>query len=321
MIARDIGIRAGLLLVAEHIRRGQDDRSLRRDRDTGGLLRIRRGAYADALKWGALSSDERYRARVLAVVGTRRRMPVVGYDSAAALWGYPRLGPWPAHVHLIAHEASAIRSKNGVLVHREPLEPEDVVDLDGLLVTNPERTLVDLARTAEFGHSVSAIDRALNPARCAPEASVTKEALRMVLDRTASHRGRKLAAKAIDFADGLSDNAGESGSRVAIFALGFPAPVLQRRHINPRGGFYFTDFEWPALSTIGELDGRGKYLKEEYLGVATPGEAVYEEKIREDHLRAEGNAFARWSLPDVMHTERLRTILLRAGLPILRGRE
>jgi predicted transcriptional regulator of viral defense system len=316
----EIEEKAGLVLVADRVRRDLDDRSLRRDRDSADLVRIRRGAYARAERWGSLTSADRYRARIMAVVGTRRRVPVVGYDSAAALWDYPRFGRWPAQVHLIVNAASAARSKNGVLVHRETLDSEDVVDLDGILVTNHERTLVDLSRTAAFRDSVSALDRALNLARRSRGISVTKEALRSVLDRTGSARGRRMAAKAIAFADGRADNAGESASRVAIFELGFPAPDLQRRHVNPRGGFYFTDFEWPLFSTIGELDGRGKYLKEEYLGSFTPGEAVYEEKIREDHLRAEGNAFARWGHADVVHPERLRTILLRAGLP-LRGRE
>ena len=90
------------------------------------------------------------------------------------------------------------------------------------------------------------------------------------------------------------------------------------QHRNPRGGYYYTDFEWPELHIIGELDGRGKYLKEEYLHGFTPGEAVVREKIREDDLRAEGNRLARWLPADVTARAQLFRILTTAGLPIVR---
>ncbi len=314
----DVEDSSGLILVRDHVRREQDDRPLRRGRDAGTLLRVRRGAYADSKRWESLTSADRYRARVIAVVGTRRRMPVVGYESAAALWGYPRFAQWPNVVHVVAGKSSAVRSKNGVSVHRDDLDQRDVVELDGVLITSPERTLVDVARTAPFRESVAAIDRALNPARSAAGTTTTRAALLATLEAGSSVRGRRLAAKAIAFSDGRADNPGESVSRVAIFELGFPAPDLQRRHANPRGGFYFTDFEWPDFATIGEFDGRGKYLKNLTPGSGYAGEAVYEEKLREDHLRAEGNAFARWGHLDVLDPARLRTILLRTGLPLLR---
>jgi hypothetical protein len=54
------------------------------------------------------------------------------------------------------------------------------------------------------------------------------------------------ANRAISFGRTHADNPGESLSRVAIFELGFPDPLLQTCHRNPRGGFCYTDFEWPA---------------------------------------------------------------------------
>jgi hypothetical protein len=245
-------------------------------------------------------------------------MPVVAFESAAAVWGYPRASSWPGVVHLIVDPGSGARSKNGVIVHRERLEVGDIVEHEGLMVTSPQRTLVDLARVAEMRDSVSAIDGALNPRRSTPENRVTKDQLLEVHERVVSPRGGRQALKAIEFGNGLADNAGESESRVVIFELGFPDPVLQRRHINPGGGFYFTDAEWPDYRTIGELDGVGKYLKAEYLGLMTPGEAVHREKIREDHLRAEGNGFARWGIPDIREPIRLQRILIGVGLPIVR---
>lgn len=260
----------------------RDDRSLRRERDAGIRRRIRRGAYVDEALWAKLTPLERYQVKILAVVGTRRCAHVVAFDSAAALWGYPRMGPWPAVIHIIADPASGARSRNGVAVHRDHLEPEDVVEIDGMLVTSPQRTLVDLARTAERGVSVAAIDRALNERRSTPRNRVAVQQLLDVYDRVVTPRGGRRARTVIDFSDGGADN---------------PAP---------------------DYLAIGELDGLGKYLKEEYLGTMTPGQAVVEEKIREDALRAEGNRFARWLPDDALHPAELRRILLEAGLPIVR---
>ncbi|WP_157509298.1 hypothetical protein [Glaciibacter superstes] len=166
--------------------------------------------------------------------------------------------------------------------------------------------------------SVAAIDRSFNLERSTEQNRATREQLLDVHDRLRTTRGRRQASKAIMFANGLADNPGESKSRVVAFELGFPPPELQRRHVNPRGGSYYTDLEWPEFHTIGEFDGLGKYFKEEYLGRKTPGEAMHEEKVREDHLRAEGNAFARWEPRDIGDPARLQKILLGVGLPIVR---
>ncbi|TFC43410.1 hypothetical protein [Cryobacterium shii] len=314
----DITNRSGLVLVRDIVGIEQDDRTLRRDHAVGARERIRRGAYVDDALWASMTPADRYRARILAAVRTRRRMPVVAFDSAAALWGYPRASAWPGVVHLIVNPESAARSKNGVTIHREGLEAGDVVEMEGILVTSPQRTLVDLARAAQFRDSVAAIDCALNPERSTNYNQVTKDQLLEAHERVVSPRGGRQSLKAIKFGNGLADNAGESESRVVIFELGFPDPVLQRQHVNPNGGHYFTDTEWPEYRTIGELDGRGKYLKEEYLSSMSPGEAVYAEKIREDHLRAEGNVFARWGIPDIREPWRLQRILSKAGLPLVR---
>lgn len=309
---------SGLTFVRDIVKIELDDRQLRRERDAGTRRRVRRGAYIDEARWSKLKPLERYRVQILAVVGTRHRTPVVAYDSAAAIWGYPRAGRWPGMVHVIVDPTSGVRSGAGIAVHRDQLEPQDVVEVDGMLVTTPQRTLVDLARTADREVSVSAIDRALNERRSPQRTRVSKEQLLAVHERIATQRGAARARNVITFANGLADNPGESLSRIRIFELGFPTPMLQCRHINPRGGYYFTDFEWPDYKTIGEFDGLGKYLKEEYLRSLTPGQAVVEEKIREDHLRAENNAFARWEPDDVFHPAQLRRILLQAGLPIVR---
>jgi hypothetical protein len=113
----------------------------------------------------------------------------------------------------------------------------------------------------------------------------------------------------------LQRRSGETLSRLAIVRLGFPEPLLQTRHVNPRGGFYLTDHEWPEYKAIGEFDGYGKYLKRALKPGEDAGRVVYEEKIREDHLRDEGNGVARWGAPELRNPEEIARRLLRIGVP------
>ncbi|TFC85135.1 hypothetical protein E3T28_12110 [Cryobacterium sinapicolor] len=295
------------------------DRQFRREAQFGrSALRLRRGVFTTTEHWGLLTPRQRYLAEIRAVVATRLSDPVISHQSAAAVWGIPLPDAWPGTVHVLASPDSRARSKNGVTVHRSHVPAGDVVDIDGMLVTSPARTLLDLARTMSFATAVVAIDHALNPRSASPEVFLTETVLREKLQASMSPRGSARALRAIRFGRPNADNPGESLSRVAIFELGFPDPLLQTCHRNPRGGYYFTDFEWPAYRLIGEFDGQGKYLKDEFLRGLTPGEAVTREKIREDDLRSEGNGLARWGPADVRDRRSLLRILTTAGLPILR---
>ncbi|MGO4784080.1 type IV toxin-antitoxin system AbiEi family antitoxin domain-containing protein [Cryobacterium sp. W22_MBD10_FK3] len=310
--------RTGLFLVKGIGVSDTDARMFRRSVDHGQGTRLRRGVFTTADRWAGLTARDRYLDHIRAVIATRRHDPVVSHQSAAALWGIPLGGAWPGDVHVLAVPATRVRSKNGVFVHRTAFDWDDVVELDGVLVTSPARTLLDLARTTTFGDAVVAIDHAINPRRATPEVLVYADELSELLARCGSLRGSTKAQRAIDFARPDADNPGESLSRVAIFELGFPDPELQCRHPNPRGGWYFTDFEWRRFRLIGEFDGRGKYLKEEFLRGRTPGDAVYDEKVREDHLRAEGFRVVRWGPAELADRGALSRRLIEAGLPAIR---
>jgi hypothetical protein len=308
----------GLFLVKGIRATDTDGRRARREVHHGQATRLRRGVLTTAERWAGLDAGQKYRDSIRAVVETRRIRPVVSHQSAAALWGIPLGSPWPRAVHLLAEPASHARSKNGVLVHRGEFDWDEVDEVDGILVTTPARTLLDLARTARFADAVVALDHALNPDRADSRVLVYADELSEALAQVGSVRGLVRARRALDFARPNAANPGESLSRVAIFELGFPDPELQVRHPNPRGGWYYTDHEWVDFALIGEFDGKGKYLKEEYSLGRNPGDVVYEEKIRENHLRAEGFTVVRWGWAELTDRAALRRLLLAAGLPVIR---
>lgn len=266
----------------------------------------------------SLTPRARHLAQVHAIVETRRIRPIIGHLSAAVFWGMPIRPAMPTTVHTVVPPGSNAHSKNGVTVHKELLLDGDVVEVGGLLVTSPLRTLVDLARVSPFVTAVTALDFALHERRSKLFTPLAKTALLESLGSLGAVRGFSRALRAVQFSRPGADNAGETHSRIVIAELGFPSPELQVRHVNPRGGYYYADFEWPGFQRIGEFDGRGKYLKPEYLGHMPPGDAVVEEKVREDHLRAEGNGVSRWGPADVNNRRELHRILLEAGLPCSR---
>ncbi|PPF75265.1 hypothetical protein C5B96_16930 [Subtercola sp. Z020] len=294
--------------------------SLRRAAASGRLTRLRRGVYTDSASWSAASPRDRYVRRIHAVVATREVPCVVARQSAAALWSFPRINRWPEDVHLIPVPPGGLRSRNGVRHHAEAMPDTDVAELLGLRVTSRLRTLVDLARFDSIAEAVAALDHSLNPRTAHPHPVVTQDALLEQLVGIQSSRGAARAARAIHFADGGAGSPGESYSRLLIRQLGFAPPQLQVEHPNPRGGSYFTDFEWPDARIIGEFDGRSKYLKPEYLGTRTPGEVVVEEKLREDDLRAEGSQIRRWTWEHLRTPARLERLLSEAGVPRLSRR-
>jgi hypothetical protein len=89
----------------------------------------------------------------------------------------------------------------------------------------------------------------------------------------------------VPLADGRSGSIGESRGRWLFHVGRIPAPVLQAPVHRPDGTIAgITDWHWSAHCLLGEFDGKIKYGRLLKPG-QTPGDAVFEEKRREDELR------------------------------------
>ena len=282
-------------------------RALTRGATAGSHVRVKRGVYVNAADWVQRAEHERHLIRMTAFAQTRADL-VFSHRSAAIAHGLPLVGRIPEEVHVTAQRARGGRSEVGIVRHCVGLASDDVVHRDGLLVTSLARTLVDLALSEEFREALVPLDAALRW-------GTVPAVLDAHLAERGECRGRVRAARVIRFADPRSESPGESISRAVIHELGFVAPSLQVRHDTSAGRRYNADFEWIERRMIGEFDGRGKYLKPEHLATMTPGDAVVAEKVREDHLRADGLGFCRWGWDDAWHRVGLRDLLVRAGIP------
>jgi hypothetical protein len=129
--------------------------------------------------------------------------------------------------------------------------------------------------------------------------------------------GSRAAARVVAFADPRSESVGESRSRVLMHRLDLPGPDLQVRVLRRDGSeIGRCDFGWEAYRTVGEFDGRIKYGRLLRPG-QSPGDAVFEEKRREDELRDHRWQVARWTWQDL---DRPRVVEARLRRAFARGR-
>ncbi|WP_168626402.1 hypothetical protein [Cryobacterium sp. BB307] len=307
--------RERFILASDAVTPGQRS-ALRRAVETGSLRRVWRGVYLPEGDWRGFDRDARYLAVVQAVALAYDGNLVFSHLSAAALWGLPMVGYWPKEVHVVDERTSGGRARQGLACHSEGI-PDGIVQIDGLWVTPLPRTVIDTARTSLFGTAVAMADHAISPSPLdAPSdwQATDLETLHSELDRVRTSRGVVAARRALAFADPRSGSPGESLSRVAIHLLGFPPPELQVDFSDSKGRIGTVDFWWPESNLIGEFDGAGKYLRDQYTGGREPAEIVMAEKKRENRLRAVGPGLTRWDWPIAASLPSLRRHLVEAGL-------
>jgi hypothetical protein len=158
------------------------------------------------------------------------------------------------------------------------LSPPDVVVREGLRLTSPTRTLLDCAREWPLGDAVIAMDAALLAERTTPEQ------LTMASAAMKGWRGHARAARAVTLADGRAESALETRGRLRIVGAGLPTPELQVE-IRVAGRLVAVVDAWFEEAAVAvEFDGRVKYT-DPWRG-RDPGRVLWEEKRREDELRA-----------------------------------
>lgn len=81
-----------------------------------------------------------------------------------------------------------------------------------------------------------------------------------------------------------------------------PRPERQETFADARGVIGRGDFWWPDKRLVGEFDGRVKYGRSNPSG-RPPEDVLWEEKLREDRLRAIDLMVARWTTADLRRPE------------------
>jgi hypothetical protein len=182
----------------------------------------------------------------------------------------------------------------------------EITSIGGFRVTDVGRTTLDLARSLPYEAAVVTLDAALH------EGLLPRELIEQRLFDIAGPRGSRHAARVVRFADSRSGSVGESRSRVVLAGLGLTPTALQYEVTTSAGEFVArTDFAWEEEGIVCEFDGRIKYGRLLRPG-QVPGDAVFEEKRREDAIRDTGWEVVRWTWADLSVPANLAERLERA---------
>lgn len=243
---------------------------------------IRRGVYVETDRLNAMTDIDRHSALVYATTLNLARPAVVSHASAAVIRGLPTWGINLDEVHVSRADIHSGRREAGVHHHIGELPDNEIEVVDGLRVTSPARTVLDIARTAKFEPALCIADAAFH------EEPDAHELARKRLEEIRDWKGASTAGSVVAAADGRSESVGESRTRILIQRVGLPAPELQVEIFNDLGTLVGRcDFGWKELCTLGEFDGKVKYSQ--YLRPGEePADVVWREKQREDRLRALG---------------------------------
>ncbi len=251
------------------------------------LVRLIPGVWVPASDQpaGTGSSEKRHRLRALAVAtsGPTDGHPL-SHVSAAALHELPMLHPDLGLVHVTTGRSAGGSIRGQRHLHASPLDPQEVVEIDGIRVTSIERTAVDVATMGSFDQALVIFDAAL---RAGADPTVMADLLSGRRRRSARN-----ARRALPFASAAAESVGESWSRAQMIDAGLPIPTLQREFVID-GQRYRSDFDWAEL-LVGEFDGLHKYDSLRGAGESAT-DVVVREKLREDRLRASGIAVVRWT--------------------------
>lgn len=310
-------VHPGIVYARDQLGPFNTRQALARSARSGESQRLGLGAYLLTNAWESLSPREKYLARVGAVAETRKNRPVLSHWSAAAIYDLPIIGSWPRAIHMTVNPTSGGRSRNGVVKHSLLLGDDDVVELDGLLVTSVARTVLDIAASSSFIDGVVAMDFALHEDRFGRRPSLTDKAeLWRLWEARLPFGGHARARAVIEFGEARADSPLESVSRVNMRVIGCPRPLLQSSFADYLGFIGETDFHWPEFKLVGEADGDRKYLDAAYRSGRTVEQVMIDEKVREDRLRALPLGVSRWRWKTAITPAALRAQLSAAGLPM-----
>ena len=179
------------------------------------------------------------------------RVPVVISDrSAAALYGW-----WlPPRIHDgidISVAPEHLIERPGVRCHRRVLEPTDIRERDGIALTSPVRTILDLASKFSLIDLVVVMDAALQMKTCRlPELVAAAQGR--------GGRGMTVFRRALELCDGRSESPMETLMRLLIVLSGLPAPTPQFKVYDKHGIFVArTDLRAFGVRAAFEYDGAG----------------------------------------------------------------
>lgn len=182
----------------------------------------------------------------------------ISHVTSALLWPLPLPLPVEATakelglIHITRRAEIGRIKRWGVVGHRAPLLARDVRTVNGVTLTSPEWTWVDLAGILGRDALVAAGDALL--ARTAPLSSLP--AIQEVVDRRPKVKGIRLAREALPLLRHGVDSPQESRLRMKILDAGLPEPAVTQPIHDQHGRYISTpDLQYKQCRIALEYEG------------------------------------------------------------------
>jgi Protein of unknown function (DUF559) len=235
------------------------------------------------------------RARLTAAMVALGPSAVAVFETAAALHGFDGRPP-SAAIHVSIPPGSARAHRRGVRIHQGVLYDSDVVEVGGLRVTSPQRTVADLLRRLDRFGAVSVADSALNKGLIDPADDIVG-----LLQR---RRGAGRARERLLLVDGRAASPLETRVRLICADGGVPPDDLQHTVVDRSGRLLgIADMVWKTQRVIAEAD-----------GAAPHGEprALFRDRRRQNDLVNEGWTVLRFTWADTYRPDYIVAAVRRA---------
>ena len=139
----------------------------------------------------------------------------------------------------------------GVVVWGSTLAEDEVCTVDGMRVTTPLRTAVDLARRYPLDTAVAAVDALARATRL----KVTD--IQAAIERYPGRHGGKQAEKVLALVDPGAESPRETALRLIVVRAGYPPPRTQLAVYNDYGALIGeVDLGWPDVKIAVEYEGK-----------------------------------------------------------------
>lgn len=176
---------------------------------------------------------------------SRRRGVLAGY-SASALHG----ARWIDSRRPAAIIDTNRRRVPGVEVWEHVIEPDEICLVDGMPVTTPQRTALDLACRYPLDEAVTAIDALAHATR------LKLADVELLVERYKGRRGLRRARAALNLVDAGAESPRETWLRLILIRAGFPRPQTQIPVYNEYGVLIGeVDTGWEEIKVAVEYEG------------------------------------------------------------------
>ena len=220
-------------LLARGLRVHVIDRMVR----TGRLLVLHRGVY----QVGPLPVAHAPQRAAAVACGCES---CISHRSAAMLHNFQASSDEHVEVSMPRRKRRRIE---GIRIHRaRDLQPDEVTTFDGIPITTPARTLLDLGEVCTAREVEQALANALR------RGLVTRDEVRAIVDRHPQHRGAPVLRRLLEAESdpAFTRSQAEEAFLILIRSARLPSPELNVRVLG-----YEVDVLWRAARVVAEVDG------------------------------------------------------------------